>query len=91
MSSRRRKQRAAPREPDRSRATSGSAGGPARSTIATPIDRRARIGLLIVALVLATIVVIGVDFLFGAIGGNGSPSATATPTATPTLPVSIAS
>jgi hypothetical protein len=43
---------------------------------------RVRFGLIIVALVLATVVVIGADYAFGIVFGNG---ASATPSATPAL------
>jgi membrane protein DedA with SNARE-associated domain len=50
-------------------------------------DGRVRFGLIIVALVLAAIVVMGADYAFGTLFGNGAgagagPSATATATAT---------
>ena len=55
------------------------------------MDRRAQIGVLIVALILVGVVVIGADFVLGAISGPGTapsatPSATssATPSASPT-------
>jgi hypothetical protein len=55
------------------------------------MDRRAQIGVLIVALILIGVVVIGADFVLGAISGPGTapsatPSATssATPSASPT-------
>ena len=62
-------------------------GGPTSSSPARPaapppgrqLDRRARIGLLIVALMLATVAVIGADFLFGTITGQG-PKASPSPT-----------
>ena len=50
-----------------------------RSRPALPADGRARLALLVVVLVLAAAVVIGADFVFGAMsngGGNGAPAAT---------------
>ena len=44
------------------------------------MDRRAQIGVLIVALILVGVVVIGADFVLGAISGPGTaPSASPTP------------
>jgi rhodanese-related sulfurtransferase len=46
---------------------------------ALPADGRARFALLVAVLVLAAAVVIGADFVFGAVsngGGNGAPAAT---------------
>jgi hypothetical protein len=59
---------------------------PSASALATApanglADRRVRLGLIIVALLLAGIVVIGADYAFSTIFGNGSgaaPSATLT-------------
>lgn len=59
----------------RGRQEAGAAG---RADSAAPItalsDGRVRLGLIIVALVLATIVVIGADYAFGVLFGNGSGS-----------------
>ena len=82
------------------RRKSGTSGGPARnqarpnrvslaapSPVGSANDRRAHIGLLIVALVLAAAAVLGADFIFGAISGQGAaPSGTpsAAPSAGPT-------
>ncbi|MGD0248552.1 MAG: hypothetical protein ABSB75_05810, partial [Candidatus Limnocylindrales bacterium] len=51
-----------------------------------PTDTRARLGILVVAIVLAVVAVIGADFVFGAIAGNGgaSPSLAASPSGAPT-------
>ena len=68
---------------------------PARPADYRQMDRRAQIGVLIVALILVGVVVIGADFVLGAISGPGTapsatpsamPSATssATPSASPT-------
>ena len=64
---------------------------PARPADYRQMDRRAQIGVLIVALILIGVVVIGADFVLGAISGPGTapsatPSATssATPSASPT-------
>jgi hypothetical protein len=64
---------------------------PARPDDYRQMDRRAQIGVLIVALILIGVVVIGADFVLGAISGPGTapsatPSATssATPSASPT-------
>jgi hypothetical protein len=86
------------------RRRSGTSGGRAISPVAPnrvdvsarpadyrQMDRRAQIGVLIVALILVGVVVIGADFVLGAISGPGTapsatPSATssATPSASPT-------
>ncbi|MGD0019439.1 MAG: rhodanese-like domain-containing protein [Candidatus Limnocylindrales bacterium] len=53
-----------------------------RPTAGKPADTRARIGLLIVAIVLVSVVVIGADVVIGAIGNQGGTSAqTGTPSA----------
>jgi len=64
---------------------------PARPADYRQMDRRAQIGVLIVALILVGVVVIGADFILGAVSGQGTapsatPSATssATPSASPT-------
>jgi rhodanese-related sulfurtransferase len=45
------------------------------------LDRRAQIGLLIVALILVSVVVIGADYIFSAVAGGGSASPTGGPSA----------
>jgi rhodanese-related sulfurtransferase len=45
-----------------------------------PVSDRARLGLLLVAIVLITLVVIGADFVFGALSGSSGGSQVATPT-----------
>ena len=64
-----------------------SATAPTPASAAALADGRVRFGLIIVALVLAAIVVMGADYAFGTLFGNGAgagagPSATATATAT---------
>jgi phage shock protein E len=55
----------------------------ADSRRAAPTSTLGRLGLLVVVLILVAAVVIGADFLFGAIsGGSGGAGATAAPTAT---------
>jgi hypothetical protein len=55
---------------------------PARPADYRQMDRRAQIGVLIVALILVGVVVIGADFVLGAISGPGT-APSATPSATP--------
>ena len=60
-------------------ARKGPVTAPARRDL--PSDRRTQIGLLVVVLVLITVVVLGADFVIGAVTGSGagsSPAATAT-------------
>jgi rhodanese-related sulfurtransferase len=47
----------------------------AHSVPGLPTDRRARIGLVLVALILASVVVIGADFVIGTIANGGSAAA----------------
>jgi rhodanese-related sulfurtransferase len=47
----------------------------AHSVPGLPTDRRARIGLVLVALILASVVVIGADFVIGSISNGGSAAA----------------
>jgi hypothetical protein len=47
------------------------------------MDRRAQIGVLIVALILVGVVVIGADFILGAVSGQGA-APSAAPSASPT-------
>lgn len=70
----------------KSRGGSGNSSGSGRRAAPTaprsgaqppvgPItDRRVRLGIIVVALVLATVVVIGADYAMGAVFGNGSGS-----------------
>lgn len=87
-----RRSRAANRAPARSagrpaeRAAGNPAGrtgsGSAASRPALPTDTRARIGLLVVAIVLVSVAVIGADFVIGAISNqNAGSSPTSTPVA----------
>ena len=72
MSSKKRPRAAGPRP------TGGSAIATGPSKPALLADRRARLALLVVVLVLAAAVVIGADFVFGAISkgnGNATPAA----------------
>ena len=67
----------------RSTTPAGSRVAPG-SRPAAPTSTLGRLGLLVAVLVLVAVVVIGADFLFGAIsGGSGGAGATATPTAAP--------
>jgi phage shock protein E len=79
VSAKRRRQAGGPGNPARNRTSSGPARPTERPATGQPMDSRARIGLLIVAMLLAALVVIGVDFLFSAIAGDGSPNDTGTP------------
>jgi phage shock protein E len=72
VSSARRKKANGPRLVDRAQAETH----PATSTLG-------RVALLVVVLVIAAAVVIGTDFVFGAIFNGSGPGASATPTATP--------
>ena len=56
---------------------------PARPADYRQMDRRAQIGVLIVALILVGVVVIGADFILGAVSGQGA-APSATPSASPT-------
>jgi rhodanese-related sulfurtransferase len=56
---------------------------PAQPAAYRQMDRRAQIGVLIVALILVTVVVIGADFVLGAISGQGA-APSAAPSASPT-------
>ena len=65
----------------------GSARSADRPGVDGVMDSRARIGVLVVAMVLVTAAVIAADFAFGALSGS---SATAAPTPTPAVtPVQV--
>jgi len=71
-----------PDDPARHRASSIQSIQPARSAPVEPADRWARIGVLIVVIILVCVVVFLADAVFGAIANQGGNSAgTGTPVA----------
>jgi hypothetical protein len=80
VSEKRRQPVGRPANPNTTRSGPAQARGPASSDPAQPSGTPARIGLLVVILILIAVVVIGSDFIIGAISGAGSgPTQTATP------------
>jgi hypothetical protein len=76
----------------RDRSTLTQPGRATGGRAAPPPERTARIGLIIVVLILATVVVIGADYLIGAVTNPGTAGSTANPTASapigPAVPTS---